>query len=74
MSLANFHGTLRWHHPKWGPQLEKFSAEGHSIRLALNQALREFLTNPRVRGIRNAAHAELEIHVWRVKRLKGAKK
>ncbi|HYL61931.1 MAG TPA: hypothetical protein VE077_04850 [Candidatus Methylomirabilis sp.] len=74
MSKATFHGAIRWHHPKWGPQLEKFATQGSSIRRALNAALLNFFRDPRVRNVRNAAHAQLEIHVWRVKRLKGEPK
>lgn len=74
MSKSLFHAAIHWTHPKWGPQLEKLSAEGTSIRRALNAMLTDFFRKPELRSLRNAAHAQLELRVWRVKKWKGAKR
>jgi hypothetical protein len=60
--------VIRWTHRKYGPQLEKISAEGTSIRRAINNALLSFFSDSSRRKERGDAHAQLEVQCWRVKK------
>jgi hypothetical protein len=60
--------ALNWTHRKWGPQMEKLSAEGTSVRRALNNALLSFFSDKTSRERRRDAHAHLRCEIWRVKK------
>jgi hypothetical protein len=69
MSRSNrYRLLLRWHHRKYGPQIEKTSAEGSSIRRAINNALLSFFSDSSRRKERRDAHAYLEVQCWRVRK------
>jgi hypothetical protein len=59
---------IRWKNSKWGPQSYKTAAEGTSIRRAISNALLTFFSQASTRKERRDAHAELELHAWRVKK------
>jgi hypothetical protein len=59
---------VSWTHRKWGPQQEKLTAEGSSIRRALNNALLGFFSDASNRERRRAAHEHVEVKIWRLKR------
>jgi hypothetical protein len=61
--------VLNWTHLKWGPQMEKQSAEGTSIRRGLNNALLGFFSDKSNRERRRDAHAHLRCEIWRVKKI-----
>lgn len=58
---------VSWTHRKWGPQSEKVSAEGSSIRRAINAALLGFFSDRSNREKRRDAHTHLRVEAWRVK-------
>ena len=58
--------VIQWKHRKFGPQMEKASAEGTSIRRALNHALLGFFSESSSRKLRADAHAELQVQIWRL--------
>lgn len=60
--------VITWNDRKRGPQMEKASAEGTSIRRALNNALLAFFSLSGQRKERKDAHAYLRVEVWRVKK------
>lgn len=57
---------IRWTHRTYGPQLEKVSAEGTSIRRAIANALLAFFSSNN-KKMRRDAHAQIEVQAWRVK-------
>ncbi len=59
---------VSWTHRKWGPQTHKSSAEGSSIRRALNSALLAFFSDSSNRQQRRDAHVQLRAEIWRLKR------
>jgi hypothetical protein len=59
--------VINWTHRKWGPQTEKLSAEGTSIRRALSNALLGFFSDKSNRERRRDAHAQLRCEIWRLK-------
>lgn len=63
-----YHLVLHWIHPKWGPQMQKATAEATSIRRALNATLLLFFRDKNNRQRRRAAHAQLEVKIWREKK------
>ncbi len=60
--------VIHWTHRKWGPLMEKSSAEGTSIRRAINNALLAFFSDSTNREKRRDAHAHLEVQCWRVRK------
>jgi hypothetical protein len=69
MSRQNrYRCVIRWTHRKLGPQSEKSSSEGSSIRRAINAALLSFFSNSNLRKERQDAHAHIEVQCWRVKK------
>ncbi len=69
MSRTNrYRLVVKWQHRKWGPQWEKMSAEGSSIRRAINNALLSFFSDSSRRQERRDAHAYLEVQCWRVQK------
>jgi len=59
---------IRWTHSKWGPQLEKATAEGTSLRRALNNALLAFFSERSQRERRRDGHRELTLTIERLKK------
>jgi len=59
---------INWRHRKWGPQQEKLTAEGSSIRRALNNALLGFFSDRSNRERRRDAHADVALQIRRLKR------
>lgn len=57
--------VVQWQHRKWGPQTEKLSAEGSSIRRALSSALLGFFSDSTNRDRRRDAHKQLRCEIWR---------
>lgn len=69
MSRQNrYRVVISWTHRKFGPQMEKTSSEGTSIRRAINAALLSFFSNCSLREERQDAHAQISVHAWRVKK------
>ncbi len=66
--LQRYRVLISWTHRKWGPQQERQSAEGTSIRRALSHALLAFFSNKTNRDRRRDAHAHIDIKAWRLKR------
>jgi len=62
-----YRAVIKWTHRKWGPQTEKLSAEGTSIRRALSNALLGFFSDKSNRERRRDAHAQLRVEIWRLK-------
>ena len=66
------HKTYRllvtWQHRKFGPQMEKLTAEGTSIRRAIANALLGFFSDSNRRQERRDAHAQLTISATRMKK------
>jgi hypothetical protein len=61
---------VKWTHRTFGPQWEKGSAEGTSIRRAANHFLLGWFSSAKNRP-RNAiadAHAHLQLEIWREKK------
>jgi hypothetical protein len=58
---------IRWQHRKFGPQWEKGSAEGTSIRRAAHHYLLGFFSDTSNREKRRDAHAHLQLEIWREK-------
>src|SRR5271155_1533814 len=65
MSLRKYKVLIKWSHRKWGPKIESFSAEGTSIRRALNNALLGFFSDKTSREERRDAHIELDVYIRR---------
>src|SRR5271156_5899493 len=65
MSLRKYKVLINWSHRKWGPKSESFSAEGTSIRRALNNALLGFFSDKTSREDRRDAHTELDAYIRR---------
>lgn len=65
---ATYRCLIQWQHRKWGPQMLKTAAEGTSIRRAISNALLNFFADTSQREQRRDAHAELTVHVWRLKK------
>ena len=67
MSRNRYRCVIWWKHKKWGPQmLEKCTAEGTSIRRAINNALLGFFSDSTQRKHRRDAHAYIEVKCWRL--------
>lgn len=60
--------VIHWSHRKSGPQWERGSAEGTSIRRAANNYLLGFFSDTSQRKQRVDAHANLTLQIWRLKR------
>ena len=67
-NVKKYRVLLSWMHRKWGPQQEKLSAEGSSLRSGLNHALRAFFSDKSNTERRRDAHAGLDVKIWRLKR------
>src|SRR5271163_1428183 len=65
MSLRKYKVLIKWSHRKWGPKIESFSAEGTSIRRALNNALLGFFSDKTSREDRRDAHTQLDAYITR---------
>jgi hypothetical protein len=59
---------IRWTHRKWGPQQQKQTAEGTSVRRAISHALLAFFSDATNRDRRRDAHAQIEVEAWRLKK------
>jgi hypothetical protein len=58
---------ISWTHRKWGPQQERQTAEGSSIRRALSNALLAFFSDKSSRDRRRDAHTNLDVKIRRLK-------
>lgn len=69
--LQKYRCVIRWSHKRFGPQWEKGSAEGTSIRRAANHFLLGFFSSApnRAKGAIADAHAHLQLEIWREKAL-----
>ena len=65
--MAKYRVVITWNHRKWGPKMEKLSAEGTSIRRAIHHALLGFFSDASNRSVRRDAHQGIRIEAWRVK-------
>ncbi len=65
---ATYRCLIQWKHRKWGPQMEKCTAEGTSIRRAISNALLTFFSLTSQHERRRDAHAELTVQCWRLKK------
>ena len=59
--------VIQWKHKEFGPQIEKVTAEGTSIRRAIANGLMGFFSGTNKRHVRDA-HAELTVSAKRQKR------
>ena len=57
--------VVTWQHRKWGPKMEKLTAEGTSIRRAIANALLGFFSDKSRRDDRRDAHAQLTVSAQR---------
>jgi hypothetical protein len=60
---------VSWQHRNWGPQQERLAAEGSSIRRALNHALLGFFSDRSNTERRRDAHVQLDVKIWRMKKV-----
>lgn len=66
--MQRYRVLISWTHRKWGPQQERLSAEGSSIRRAVSHALLGFFSDKSNRERRRDAHATIDVKAWRLKR------
>lgn len=64
--MRKYRVTIRWQHRRFGDDFTKTTAEGSSIRRALNSALLEFFKNKEQRERRRDAHADLAVTIHRL--------
>ena len=57
--------VVQWDHHYLGPQMDKLTSEGSSIRRALNTALLAFFTHNSTRLKRTDAHVHVRCEIWR---------
>ena len=67
-STKRYRVLVSWVHRKWGPQQEKLTAEGSSIRRALSNGLLGFFSDKSNTERRRDAHAHLDVKIWRLKK------
>jgi hypothetical protein len=60
--------VLTWKDTRWGPQTQKLTAEGTSIRRAIANALLGFFSDSSRRKERRDAHVSLTVTAQRVKK------
>jgi len=68
MAMKRYRVEIRWQHRKYGPRFHKCSAEGTSIRRALNNALLGFFSDRSNRSERRDAHASLTLSCARLQK------
>lgn len=64
---ATFRVLVKWTHRRYGPQMQKATAEGTSIRRAISNALLSFFSDTNSRKNRLDAHKEITVTAWRTK-------